>query len=229
VVEEFDNYNLTVMSVAAQNEQPIHELFVRLNRSKSLTGAEIRNAMAGPAPEISRQIAKHELFQENIKFSTKRGQDLNAAAKILLFEYHNELRETKKKNLDSFTRDMQKKTAGELELAGRRVIDTLDNMTEIFLPKDSLLGSAGVFPVYYWFIRNGDENKYHRVREFLVKFEADRRDNRQRVAENPNSKKIDPLLTRYNRFNRSPDDAESYRVRYTILNQRFQKAIAKAP
>ena len=95
VAEEFDNYNLTVMSVAAQSEQPIHELFVRLNRSKSLTGAEIRNAMAGPAPQLSRQIAKHEFFVENVKFTTKRGQDLNAAAKILLFEYHKELRETK--------------------------------------------------------------------------------------------------------------------------------------
>jgi len=50
IAEEFDNNNLTVMSVSAQSEQPIHEFFVRLNRSKSLTGAEIRNAMAGPAP-----------------------------------------------------------------------------------------------------------------------------------------------------------------------------------
>src|ERR1017187_7956696 len=54
VAEEFDNYNLTVMSVAAKNEKPINELFVRLNRSKSLTGAEIRNAMAGPAPVVIR-------------------------------------------------------------------------------------------------------------------------------------------------------------------------------
>ena len=68
VAEEFDNYNLTVMSVAAQDEKPIHELFVRLNRSKSLTGAEVRNAMAGPAPAVIRQIAKHEFFTENVRF-----------------------------------------------------------------------------------------------------------------------------------------------------------------
>lgn len=227
VAEEFDNYNLTVMSVAAQNEQPIHELFVRLNRSKSLTGAEIRNAMAGPAPGVSRQIAKHDLFRENIKFSINRGQDLNAAAKILLFEYHGELRETKKKNLDSFTREMQQKPAAELELAARRVIDTLDSMAEIFLPKDALLGSAGVFPVYFWLVRNTDEKQYHRVREFLVKFEADRRGNRQLISEDPTSRKIDAELTKYDKFNRSPDDSESYRVRYDVLRKRFEKTAAK--
>src|ERR1019366_1218747 len=107
----------------------------------------------------SRQVAKHELFAVNVRFTTKRGQDLNAAAKILLFEFHGELRETKKKNLDNFSREMQQKPAAELELAGRRVIDTLDSMTEIFLPKDSLLGSAGVFPVYFWLVRNGDEKQ----------------------------------------------------------------------
>jgi len=221
VAEEFDNYNLTVMSVAAQNEQPIHELFVRLNRSKSLTGAEIRNAMAGPAPQVSRQIAKHELFAEYVRFPTKRGQDLNAAAKILLFEYHGELRETKKKNLDNFAREMQRKPAAELELAGRRVVDALDSMTEIFLPQDRLLGSAGVFPVYFWLVRNGDKRQYHRIREFLVKFEAQRRENRQLIAVDPNSQEIDTELTRYDRFNRSTDDSESHRVRYEILRKRL--------
>ena len=226
VAEEFDNYNLTVMSVAAQSEQPIRELFVRLNRSKSLTGAEIRNAMAGPAPQVSRQIAKHELFAVNVRFTTKRGQDLNAAAKILLFEFHGELRETKKKNLDNFSREMQQKPAAELELAGRRVIDTLDSMTEIFLPKDSLLGSAGVFPVYFWLVRNGDEKQYHRVREFLVKFETERRENRLLIAQDPNSRKIDTELTKYDRFNRSTDDSESHRVRYEILKNRFKQMAA---
>ena len=227
VAEEFDNYNLTVMSVAAQDEKPIHELFVRLNRSKSLTGAEVRNAMAGPAPEVIRQIAKHELFVENVKFPTKRGQDLNAAAKILLFEYHDELRETKKKNLDEFVCEMEQKPTSHLELAGRRVVDTLENMTEIFLPKDRLLGSAGVFPVYYWFVRNEDESRYHHLREFLVKFEADRRQNRQLISQDPKSKQIDPELTKYDRYNRSTDDPESHRVRYDILGKRLKQAATR--
>lgn len=229
VAEEFDNYNLTVTSVAAQDEQPIHELFVRLNRSKSFTGAEIRNAMAGPASEVVRQIAKHEFFKENVRFPTKRGQDLNAAAKILLFEYHGELRETKKKNLDDFARQMEQGPDAELELSGRRVVDTLNSMTEIFLPKDRLLGSAGVFPVYYWLVRHANEKRYDRLREFLVRFEADCRRNRELVAQDPSSRKINPQLTRYDRYNRSPDDAESYRVRYEILVKCFEQKVVKDP
>ena len=76
-------------------------------------------------------------------------------------------------------------------------------------------------------VRNGDEKQYHRVREFLVKFEADRRENRQLLAQDPKSGKIDTELTKYDSSNRSPDDAESYRVRYDILQKRFQKATAK--
>ena len=40
VAEEFENFNLMVVGVEANNEEPINELFVRLNRSKALTGAE---------------------------------------------------------------------------------------------------------------------------------------------------------------------------------------------
>ena len=78
IVEIFDNYPLAVMSVITDSEELINELFVRLNRSKPLTGAEIRNAMAGPAPSVIREMAKHEFFSELISFPVKRGQDLNA-------------------------------------------------------------------------------------------------------------------------------------------------------
>src|SRR5713226_5923360 len=40
IAEIFDTYNLSVMSVIASSVEPINELFVRLNRSKPLTGAE---------------------------------------------------------------------------------------------------------------------------------------------------------------------------------------------
>ncbi len=72
IAEVFDNYHLSVMSVITESEALINELFVRLNRSKPLTGAEIRNAMAGPAPEIIRRIAKHEFFSDFISFQVKR-------------------------------------------------------------------------------------------------------------------------------------------------------------
>lgn len=220
VAEEFDNYNLHIMSVSAQEEEPISELFVRLNRSKALTGAEVRNAMAGPAPEVIREIAKHELFRINVAFPVKRGQDLNAAAKILMFEHRNKLTETKKRNLDAFVREMAKKS-DRLELAGRHVLDVLNDMSEIFLPKDRLLASGGIFPVYYWFIRNIGEANFHRVREFLVQFEKARKENRQLTTANPHDGKIDKELIEYDKFNRSTNDQQSHEGRYKILKRRF--------
>lgn len=213
VAEEFDNYNPLVMSVYALEEGPINELFVRLNRSKALTGAEVRNAMAGPAPEVIREIARHNFFRENIKFTVKRAQDLNAAAKVLLFEHENKLAETMKGNLDAFVEDMAKKKSDRLELSGRRVLDVLNDMAEIFLPKDRLLSSAGVFPVYYWFIRNTKESDFYRVREFLVQFEKMRRENRKL--------KSDKELLEYDDFNRNTNNQRSYEGRFNILKKRF--------
>lgn len=208
------------MRVLAKNEKPITELFVRLNRSKPLTGAEIRNAMSGPAPELIRQIGKHDFFVENVSFQVRRGQDLNAAAKILYFEYSGEPKETKKSSLDQFVKTTQKDRPG-LELAGRKVLDVLDNMNEIFLPKDELLGSAGIFPVYYWFIRSLSQGKFSHVREFLRRFEDRRKENRDFAALNPESKDVDQELLTYDRLNRSTDDVRSHVGRFEILSARF--------
>ncbi len=223
IADEFDTYNLLVMSVFAEAEDFINELFVRLNRSKPLTGAEIRNAMGGLAPSVIRQIAKHEFFREYVRFQTQRGQDLNAAAKILLFEYSGKPRDTKKRHLDNFVRETKGKRGGRLEVAGRRVVDLLDEMTEIFLPLDGLLASAGIIPVYYWFVRLTKEESYHYVREYLVNFEAARRKNKELIADDPKSKDIDQELTRFDGFNRSTNDEGSHTGRLKILNGRFEK------
>src|SRR5581483_4551635 len=117
IADEFDTYNLLVMSVFAEAEEFINELFVRLNRSKPLTGAEIRNAMGGLTPSVIRQIATHEFFREYVKFQTLRGQDLNAAAKVLLFEYYGKPHDTKKRHLDEFVRETKSKRGERLEVA----------------------------------------------------------------------------------------------------------------
>ncbi len=143
VAEAFETETVDVMSVVTNDEADINELFVRLNRSKLLTGAEIRNAMLGPVPDVIRNIARHAFFSENIKFSTKRAGDFNAAAKIALFEYENKMTSTKKKDLDAFSTP-ESLVKNRLELAGRRALDNLDIMQEVFLPHDDLLTSAGI-------------------------------------------------------------------------------------
>ncbi|MFA1674262.1 DUF262 domain-containing protein [Rhizobium mongolense] len=95
----FDNYNLTVMSVVTDDEAKISELFVRLNTSKPLVGAEIRNAMVGEVPALIRDLVDHP-FWKKTKFNKLRGQDKNAAAKLLLIEHTGTFVDTKKRQLD---------------------------------------------------------------------------------------------------------------------------------
>jgi len=227
IAEIFDNFNLSVVSVYAQDEEPINELFVRLNRSKSLTGAEIRNAMSGPAPKLIREIARHEFFRSNINFTVQRGQDLNASAKILLFEYAKGLKETKKRNLDAFVKETQKGPKESLELAVRKVIEGLGDMAGIFLPKDRLLNSNGIVPVYYWFIRQRSKDEYPYVREFLVRFERARKENRSLEDADPASRSINRKLLDFDKFNRSTNDLQSYTGRWEILEEDFKKAKPK--
>jgi len=228
IAEIFDTYNVSVMSVMASTEEPINELFVRLNRSKPLTGAEVRNAMSGPAPQLFRKAAEHEFFTTYVAFSVQRGQDLNAAAKLIMFEYEDQLAETKKRNMDQFTKDAVKAHRGKLELAARRVLDTLDVMTEIFLPKDRLLASAGTVPVYYWFVRSVPTKSQRFIRQFLIEFEEARKQNRRLSSAHPQSRDIDRQLVDFDNFNRSTNDQASHKGRFRILQDRFAKYVRRA-
>lgn len=221
IAEEFDNSSLSIMSVVSDREEFINDLFVRLNRSKPLTGAEIRNAMSGPAVEIIRQIAKHEIFKVNIRFSVQRMTDQDTAAKILMFEYHDKLLETKRRNLDEFVKSSAKEKKDRLELAGRHVFETLDDMATIFLPKDRLLSLAGIFPDYYWLVRSLDEKQFPALREFLVRIENDRKTTLKLVSNDPRSENIDQELVQLNNYYRTPNDASSHEGRVKIMQKRF--------
>lgn len=222
VAEKFDNFHLSVMRVLTDEEKMISELFIRLNRSKPLTGAELRNAMTGVVSDSIRQIIKHEFFSSYIKFSTHRGEDLNTAAKFLLFEYHDALRETKKSNLDKFAKEIGNAQKKNLELSTRRVIDVLDRMVEIFLPKDRLLASSGTVPVYYWLARQSLPIFDIFVREFLIDFERRRKINRELLKNNAPEEKIEKVLVDYDNYNRSTNDQKSHQERYNILQEQLK-------
>jgi hypothetical protein len=130
--------------------------------------------------------------------------------------------ETKRKNLDKFAERSKKEPKEKIELASRRVIDTLDRMSEIFLPGDQLLKSAGVFPVYYWFIRQNDPSYDPNVREFLNLFEKERKANREYSSESLLSPVSDSELMTFDRLNRSTDDERSHVERHKILEKRFK-------
>lgn len=228
VADTFNNHPLSVVHVITDEEEKINELFVRLNRSKPLTGAEIRNAMSGPLTDVIRLLAGHELFKSCVKFTTKRAQDKNAATKLLLFEHAGKPVETKRRNLDRFSRQAKKEPKEKIELTSRRVIDTLDRMSEIFLPRDPLLRSAGVFPVFYWLIRQSNSTNDLYVREFLNIFEKTRKENRDKASDASSKSEADSELMTFDRFNRSTDDERSHLERHRILAKRFKEYLKRA-
>ena len=225
VAEAFETETIDIMSVVTDDEDDISELFVRLNRSKPLTGAEIRNAMVGMVPDVIRNVARHPFFQENIKFSVNRAGDYNAAAKIVLFEYEGRPVSTKKKDLDNFARSTLVERE-RLELSARRAVDTLDNMQEVFLPRDQLLSSAGPLPVYYWLVRTMPFEYQKVLREYLLDFETARAEHREHQIRGGQSPEIS-VFSRYDTLNRSINDVGSHIGRYEILRGEFPGWLAR--
>lgn len=219
IAEEFENFNPIIMGVVTSDKRFIEELFVRLNRSRPLTGAEVRNAMPGPVPELVRQICSHALFTSNSRFSTGSGQDLNLAAKILMFEQLRALESTKKDNLDRFTSTSSPENDTELLETIKIVLQNLDRMTEIFFFEDDLLGSEGPIPVYYWFIRNLDLEHDWEVRDFLETFTGWLKAKDKTVIL-PSELVLD--LDTYSTAMRSVNDKSSHEKRFELLRKWFE-------
>lgn len=227
IADDFDNFHLAVVHVITDDEERINELFIRLNRSKPLTGAELRNAMPGPLPKVTRLLVKHDFIQNCIKFPASRAQDHNAAQKILLFEYYEDMLETKRKNLDDFAREVNRGEEDKIELASRRALDNLDRMAEIFLPKDALLRSAGLLPVYYWFIRQQKNNFDPYIREYLLLFDRARKHYLHEDTKFIPPSGLEKVFSDFEIYNRSTNDVRSHRGRYSILDRYFKEYIEK--
>lgn len=228
VASQFDNYNLTVMSVITDEEGKINELFVRLNRNKTLTGPEIRNAMQGQVPELIRELAKLPLFTECVAFSRKRGQDLDIAGKFLLTEFRGQIVETKRANLDRMVEDAWNADADldDLERAAKRVRAVAGRMQRVFVSRDPLLRTQGPLVPYYWFVRTVPVKQHRLVRPFLIRFEDLRAANRKLARDIRTVASADPELLRYDALNRSINDQGSIEGRYEILLERFREFAA---
>ncbi len=211
IANKFENFNLSVISIITNDDSMINEQFIRLNKSKPLTGAELRNAMKGEVPKLSRKIIEHTFFKENIRFDTKRGQDLNIATKLLLLEFRGKFVDLKKRNLDKLVEESA--VAAETTNFASTISSvnlTLDKMHSSFIQKDKLLSSSGIIPIYYWFYKNYYSKAPNLLRTFLVEFDEIRKSNR--TAENPNTQ-----LLIFDKLAKSLNDSSSLIGCYKIL------------
>ncbi|MGH2947920.1 MAG: DUF262 domain-containing protein [Solirubrobacteraceae bacterium] len=233
VASRFENFNLTVMTVITDEEGKINELFVRLNRHKTLTGPEIRNAMQGIVPELIRELAKDPFFTNRISFGTQRGQDLDIAGKFLLVEFRGRIIETKRVVLDRFVEEglarfvddgMQAEAGVEdFKRAANRVRSWLSVMNDIFVERDSLVATQGPLVPYYWLVRSVSAETYGSIRPFLVAFDEARQMNRQFAKSAQTASQADRELSEYDRLNRSINDVGSIEGRFEILLGRFNE------
>ncbi len=218
IAEEFENFNPIIMGVVTSDKRFIEELFVRLNRSRPLTGAEVRNAMAGPVPDLVRQICNHDFFTSNSKFPKGSGQDLNLAAKILMFEQLGRIENTKKENLDQFTSTSSSDNDITLTETLKSVLQNLDRMTDIFFFEDDLLRSEGPIPVYYWFIRSLNSEQHWEARDFIETFTGWVK-SKDKSSIYPDDLSSD--LETYSTALRSVNDKSSHEKRFELLSKWF--------
>jgi hypothetical protein len=228
LAQKFRNYQLVIMGVITDEEGKINDLFIRLNRSKPLVGAEVRNAMLGIVPPLIRKLSTHTFFKTRIAFETTRLQDQNAAARILLLEFRGQFVDTKKAQLDGFVKGGIRSpwvtaqiSPKNFDTTAQRCGKVLTAMVDVFIERDPLLRSQGPLTVYYWFVKEHASEK-KAIREFLVGFEARRRDNRKRASALPRPSDIDGELLTFDYLSRSPNDQASCIQRYTILESRFE-------
>lgn len=231
IAGRLEHFKLAIMAVVTDDAANIRQLFVRLNTSKPLTGAELRNAMPGRVPAIIRSLVEHPFLSEYLPFSTVRSEDKNLAAKLLLIEHRGGPVDTKKRQLDALVRaiadsaEARQAEEGLLELlapaespdfqiSADLVQETLNEMTRIFHVRDPLLRQPSQIPVFYWFIRNLEPTKPSQIRVFLEFFQAAREINKEKAKM---GEATIPDLDRYELLLRSSNDSGSIKQRHAIL------------
>lgn len=220
IAEIAEEFNLAVMSVITDDKEKIRDLFVRLNKSKPLTGAEIRNAMDGLVPDLVRGIIDSRFFKENISFKTDRGQDKNLAAKLLLIEHQKQLTDTKKAQLDKLFKESRNTLNPEdYTEAAIRVQNNIKHMESIFIKRDPLLKREGLIPIYYELCKKA---KNEGIREFIGTFEQERKKNQVIARTNPEN--ADSQLLSFDSSVRNINDGISLRTALKIIESEYLSA-----
>ena len=228
VASKFDNFNLSVISIITDSDAMINEMFIRLNKSKPLTGAELRNAMKGVVPKLTREIIKHSFFTNKIRFNINRGQDSNVATKLLLIEFRGKFVDTKKIHLDKLVDDAVAAETSNLDTSFKNINRVLGYMDDSFVNKDTLLASSGLVPVFYWLYRTYGKESKDKIRNFLVHFEQKRKETRKITVKDSEGNPLIIGTENYNYFNfdrlsKSLNDQASLQGCYNILDLQWVK------
>ena len=221
IAAAIEGFKPVVMSVYSDEKEYIQQLFIRLNSGEAVNRAEKRNAMAGPIPNMIADVTVHPFFQKRVRFNTKRMQDHNLAAKILLIEYYNGFVDTKANDLDKFVSlgiEANDETKANLAGAEERVQDTLEKLAAVFRDSDPLLASQGNIPIFYWAVRK-KPSVSKRLREFVQVFTNELKENIRIIRDDPDAG--DAELSAFYTAQRTTNDQSSLKSRYEIFMRRL--------
>lgn len=235
LAEKVLRYIPVVMSIVADDQRRIAEMFVRLNSGEAANSAERRNAQPGPIPDLVRELVLHPFFRHKVTFATKRMADHQLATKLLMMEHFDGPVDTKASNMDRFVRGAAEDVGSspfekpsDEQVAALRgyikkkddVVVVLERLHEAFRDRDSLLGASGRIPVYYWVLRQY-EDLVPNFRDFVEDFEA-RVIRAMRMARD-NSGNADPRLLNYYTLSRTVNDQHSVRGRIEAMKLELKR------
>lgn len=206
-----DQFNLDVVSIITDDESKIRELFIRLNQGAALKGAEVRNAMQGVLPEMTRRLCETNLFRAS-SFNKNRGQDKNTAAKIILIAAHGQFTNTKKKDLDAFFLKWNGARSTPFDHEIEKAIEILDNAGAYFNHNAPSLRTEALIPLYYMLFK--EYGVHNATVSFINSFDAKRRNARLKRSTH-NESQIEIL--QFSSYIRNSNDASGLAGAYEIM------------
>ncbi|TMM55125.1 DUF262 domain-containing protein [Sulfitobacter sabulilitoris] len=219
IKQDFDSFNLTVVTIDTDDIELIEDLFSRLNEAMPLNAAEKRNAKPGPLPQLVREISRHRFFTDRVPFGNSRYRHYDIIAKMLLIASRETVADTKKAYIDKFFETHARSERKDVEHLKSEVENVLDCMSRTFTASDGLLRSVGMISIYFMLFERAVEGKKADilVRREFVDFEERRAENR-RVAEEEISNAEYELLE-FDRFSQSPNDGIAMRYRLAVMDR----------
>lgn len=222
----FDSFVLPVVQVDTDDEELIEDMFSRLNEAVPLNAAEKRNAIGGNIVKAIRALSEHDFFSNKVKFSNKRYQHREVAARLLLAEENLSngkfLLDTKKVYLDALAKNYHSNNAEQVKYIQNKCVIVLDVMSNTFTSSDELLRSQGNMTVYYLLFRDAlASNQLNKItRRKFFDFQEKLKNNRASAAEDYENSSFD--LLEYDRLSQQgTNDSSNIKERLHIIKNEF--------
>jgi hypothetical protein len=218
----FDSFILPIICLETEDLDLIEDMFSRLNEAVPLNAAEKRNAIGGPMAQCIRDVADHMFFKSKVRFSNKRYQHREVAARLLFIEFsmkvNNRLLDTKKPYLDDMVREFKTGAASDLPKLRTKTTKTLNLLNAVFVDEDPLLRSQGFIPIFYLTIQAADRARKLKnfSRQKIAEFNEKVLENRKTAEEDIAKANFEWL--EFDRMSQQgTNDATSIRERVKIL------------